>query len=58
MAHKRAAASNVEFRVVAPHRYLMVFLTRVGLAGYLSIYPSLGEALPPGPSPGPAALRE
>jgi anti-anti-sigma regulatory factor len=24
MAHERAAASNVEFRVVAPHRYLMV----------------------------------
>jgi anti-sigma B factor antagonist len=45
--HRRAAATNVGFRVVVPSARLLDYLTGVGLAGYLSIYPSLAGALPP-----------
>ena len=45
--HRRAAATGVGFRVVVPSARLLDYLTGVGLAGYLSIYPSLAEALPP-----------
>lgn len=50
-AHKRAAATGAAFRVTAPHPHLVHYLSRVGLINYLSIYPSLAEALRPGVSP-------
>lgn len=46
IAHKHATAAGATFRVVVPHHYLRDRLVRTGLASYLPVYPTLGEALP------------
>jgi hypothetical protein len=45
IAHKRATAVGIAFRVVVAHHYPSDRLIRTGLASYLPVYPALAEAL-------------
>jgi anti-anti-sigma factor len=47
-AHKRAIAAGTDFRVVVLHHNLRDRLIRTGLATYLPLYATLGDALPAG----------
>jgi anti-anti-sigma factor len=45
IAHKHAIAAGAAFRVVVSHNYLRDRLIRTGLAAYLPVYATLGDAL-------------
>jgi anti-sigma B factor antagonist len=49
LARKRALAGGAVFQAVIPDDRLLTYLTRTGVAGYLPVCPSLGQALAAGP---------
>lgn len=51
MAHKHAAASGAELRLVVPSACVLRVLAVLGLDRWLAIYPSLREALAGQPAP-------
>jgi anti-sigma B factor antagonist len=53
MAHRRAAASGAELRLVVPSACVLRVLALTGLDRWLAIYPSLPEALAVQPAPKP-----
>ena len=53
MAHRRAAASGAELRLVVPSACVLRVLVLLGLDRWLAIYPSLPEALAVQPAPKP-----
>jgi anti-sigma B factor antagonist len=55
-AHKRAAASGAEFRLVVPSARVLRLLALLGLDGWLAIYPSLQAALPAEPAAKPVVV--
>jgi anti-anti-sigma factor len=57
-AHKLAAASNAQLRLVVPSMTVLRALTLVGMDDLLPIYPSLSQALAGGPGPGPKARHQ
>jgi anti-sigma B factor antagonist len=57
-AHKQAAASRTELRLVVPSGAVLRALTLVSMDDVLPIYPSLSQALAAGPAPGPRARQE
>jgi anti-anti-sigma factor len=46
IAHKHATAAGTAFRVVVSQNYLRDRLIRTGLAAYLPVYATLGDAWP------------
>jgi anti-sigma B factor antagonist len=50
VAHRRAAASNIAFRLVVPTSLARIFAV-TGLTGVLAIYPTLAAALAAGQAP-------
>jgi anti-anti-sigma factor len=57
-AHKQAAASRTELRLVVPSGAVLRALTLVRMDDVLPIYPSLSQALAAEPVPGPRACQE
>ena len=57
-AHKQAAASRTELRLVVPSGAVLRALTLVRMDDVLPIYPSLSQALAARPGPGPRARQE
>jgi anti-sigma B factor antagonist len=57
-AHKHAAASKAQLRLVVPSTTVLRTLTLAGMDQLLPIYPSLSQALAAGPGPGPKARHQ
>jgi anti-sigma B factor antagonist len=57
MAHRKASASNAELRLVALSTVVLRALTLVRIDHLLRVYPSLAEALKPGPAPEPPTAK-
>jgi len=57
-AHRQAAATSTELRLVVPSGAVLRALTLVRMDDVLPIYPSLSQALAAGRAPGPRACQE
>jgi anti-sigma B factor antagonist len=57
LAHKQAAASGAELRLVVPSAGVLRVLAVLGLDGLLAIYPSLPEALATEPAAKPVVVQ-
>jgi anti-sigma B factor antagonist len=57
-AHKQAAATSTQLRLVVPSAAVVQALTLVQMDYLLPIYPSLSQALTAAPQPGPHARHE
>jgi anti-anti-sigma factor len=53
LAHQKALANNAELRLVVISTPVLRALTMVRIDHLLPVYPSLADALAPGPRPGP-----
>jgi anti-sigma B factor antagonist len=57
-AHKQAAATSTQLRLVVPSAAVVQALTLVQMDYLLPIYPSLSQALTAAPQPGPQTRHE